>query len=42
MDFAVLADHKVKIQGKKGRQVTESCQRAVKAVEYGDGDTNCN
>ena len=45
MDFAIPADHPVKIKKKKRkkRQLLRPCQRTEKAVEHEtDGDTNCN
>ena len=44
MDFAVVADHRVKIgESKKERQELRFCQITKKAVEHeSDGDTNWN
>ena len=44
VDFAVQADHRVKIkENEKKRQILRSCQRTKKVTEHeGNGDTNCN
>ena len=34
MDFAVKADHRVKIKESEQRQVLEPCQRTKKSVEH--------
>ena len=41
MDFAVPADHRVKIKAKEKRKILRSCLTTTKAKEHeGDGDTN--
>ena len=43
VDFAVSADHKVKIKESKKEKVLELCQKTKKAGEHeGDSDTNYN
>ena len=41
VDFAVSADHNMKIKKRKDEQILGSCQRAEKAVDHkGKSDTN--